>query len=637
MVLEFKYSGIDGQKKFLEKDKDYNIKLFYQYVYNTFCQCGSSCVQIPTLSNPHILRTVDCNRIRYENEDLQFLTDINHIIEMLIGHGFLIRKKEQKVLHIILEKRRTLLLNWDNIKSYKTLCDRNSMYCTQYKEIFWMLRKVVIDGIIKYILKKYNEYRELIILSVGSNNLSSDYDITIYGNSYLSALFITKFNKKFYHIFKNDSAYIFDTNLYGKSYISFEPTKGDMILYDKFECNPDVMKMTFYYIKKSSIYTDSQIMWSLVKFLYNIRTSLGRNMYYDIYNYMNEKLGIQHLPIAYDVLEYLRNSDLDYIKLLANENRLEEYIIDSSDLSELDKKLIKYTDFVSLVNFFGDETYYSRGAFLDIVVNNQMCKHKERLLLDKYDYICSIIENIGFFFIHNDNGKYLERVVHSMTELNTLTKFDGKLLKNFNKLKKYNIKRDTLICELKDLKISQCKKYEYFQVLLKIAFHLLNDHIKTIGGDVFIPFQNYINKQFDEIEESPFNTIGRSPTLSNINKQRLRRLSLAPSIGEAETNIESEQPSIQVQLPSREFLAVSPPTPSPPYPSSSSNLSRESPLKKLASKHSLSNISKPKSTGNLLVDDKPLPLFSPRFPISGSFTPKIRSFGNILYEEPSNL
>ncbi len=368
---------------------------------------------------------------------------------------------------------------------------------------------------------------------------------------------------------------------------------------------------------------------------------------------MNDKLNIKHLSIANSVLDYLRNSDLDYLKLLANENRLEEYILPEYKLTDDETYLLKHTDFVSLVNFFGDETYYSRGAFLDIVVNNQMCKNVESIELNVNDYICSIIENVGFFFIHNDNGKYFERVVQSLTNLNKFEKFNTKLNKKFNKIKKYNIQRDTLICEIKELKLKTCQKYEYYQLLLKIVYHLLDQFVKP-RDDVFIPFENFISLSIEANEEE-FNVspLKSSPTLSNIFKDRSRKMSVVPT-----TIDESLTSQYQSPFDASPLTPPSPPLPTPSQPlpspiivvpaSSSSSLSSSIPNINIKTSSPNLSIRAPKSASpssdSIASRSKlrpPMPIRLGSLALSSSkknspSPPKRRSLGSLLSNEIIN-
>ena len=252
-------------------------------------------------------------------------------------------------------------------------------------------------------------------------------------------------------------------------------------------------------------------MWSLVKFLTNLEEALGTYMSKNIYEYMNKKLSLPHLIVAKRVMTYIKNAQTDYIDLMANPSRLNEYILhETYNLTVEEQKLIRYTDFVSLVNSFGFETYYSRGAFLDIVVNTQMCKNSDILQLNEHDYIESIIENTGFFLVHSDKGKYIERVLNSLKKLKKITQFNRKLNALyetlFNRLKKHKITKDSYICNISDLHLSSCRKYTYFEILVKLIYYLLEHFIKK-DKRVIIPFELFIQ---------PYENISPSSSMSSI-------------------------------------------------------------------------------------------------------------------------
>jgi hypothetical protein len=54
------------------------------------------------------------------------------------------------------------------------------------------------------------------------------------------------------------------------------------------------------------------------------------------------------------------------------------------------------SNFISFVNYNGSETYLTSGAFLDVVINQQLCLNKDQINLSKpYMYFISFIENMS--------------------------------------------------------------------------------------------------------------------------------------------------------------------------------------------------------------------------------------------------
>lgn len=490
--------NINYQASDNEQIRKNNLKLFYKYVLNTHCRCETSCITFQNIK-PKYTHTTECDKIH--NDKYDYTNDIKEIMGMFLEYDYLTLRgtegSHKYYIHNVEGEYK--FLNWENIK---TLDNKNI-------KLFWMFRKAIIDGLIKSILSKNLPiYANLIINSVGSTSITSDYDITVYdNNSFASASFIKEFNERFFKLFKEKSSYIFDTNLYGTSFISFTNTNIDKDVMNTHTCN----NTNFSFVKSSPIYNDSQIMWSLVKFLTNLEEALGTFMSKNIYEYMNKKLSLPHLIVAKRVMTYIKNAQTDYIDLMANPSRLNEYILNETyNLTVEEQKLIRYTDFVSLVNSFGFETYYSRGAFLDIVVNTQMCKKSNTLQLTVHDYIESIIENTGFFLVHSDKGKYIERVLNSLKNLKKISEFNRKLNTLYetlsNRLKKHKITKDSYICNISDLHLSSCMKYTYFEILVKLIYYLL-EHFIQKNKQIIIPFELFIQ---------PYENISPSSSISSI-------------------------------------------------------------------------------------------------------------------------
>ena len=132
---------------------------------------------------------------------------------------------------------------------------------------------------------------------------------------------------------------------------------------------------------------------------------------------------LEMLPIkkAHDILIFLRNRDssiVNYNNLFKMENIFKKKYIESlSDLMEnSDIELLALHDYISIINFYGTETYFTRGAFIDIVINKQMCNNDNfvPLELTQIDYITSILENAGFFFTHSNKLKYINSVYNTL-------------------------------------------------------------------------------------------------------------------------------------------------------------------------------------------------------------------------------
>lgn len=496
---------------FNESDtSEVKMRQFYKYVYKEHCQCDTECIRISGFSSNNML---DCKRIILSDINENYNKSISNIIKLFTEQDIISFRTTKYYIHIDDEK--PVKLSWENIKK---ITDIN------YKQKFWLFRKAIVDCIIKSILFSIKEEINLKyvndnikVYSVGSSKLSSDYDITVYSEPKIAVHIISKFQEIFKSFFTIDSSTVFDTNIYGKGFITFIKENIDTDLYQKYNCKNDVI----YYIKDDPIYKDSQLMWSLVKYISNIREAFGDEIFNIIYNFMHKKLTVnRHLFVARRIFDYLRNKELDYETVLRDEEVFIKndllYIEEFSNqikLTNTQKKLLSLTDFISMVNFYGTETYYTRGAFLDTVINNQMCASTptneipELIQLNEVDYITSITENCGFFFIHNDSTKYFNRVIVSLENIIQISTYNIKelqdILASLIKIKGQFGTNDINYCNIIDendnINILNCKKYTIFNILFKLIYTLLKLYtIDKINSDIFIPFEIFtFNKNIE--------------------------------------------------------------------------------------------------------------------------------------------
>lgn len=460
----------------------YDDLSFKKFMYEHICQCFEQCIdlQIPFLKlvkNKQI-----CTEIN-KNFDITNLTLYDNLIENVlfyfINKNILIKIG---VKYYIISGTDKLKLTWENIK---TITDKN------IKELLWLFRKIIIDTILRKILFSIQD-KDFKMYSVGSSNINSDYDITLYGKTSDKSLVINRFQQEFKKYFYDDSAIVFDTNIYGEAYITFNPEVGYEKFYTKVTC-----EMDFFYLNESS--NDSQLMWGLVKYLSNIRDSFGESIYNDLTYFMEKKLKYNHVYNAKKTLIYLRNKDKDSITYEKLFNIKESFI------ESYDDTLSGISDYISLINYYGSETYYTRGAFLDTVVNNQMCK-SDIVKLNECDYIVSILENAGFFFIHNNKTKYIIRVYK------TLLKLINNYSDNYNIIKtQHSFKTLTSIIEdlgenpdekyckwiLNDsFDLLKCEKFNIFNQLFNIIYKLLSIYTSNNKSydENFTFYNNYVIK-----------------------------------------------------------------------------------------------------------------------------------------------
>lgn len=474
--------------KFYNIDNNDNFKKF---VYEHICQCFDQCIDLKT--NEFIAQKNQnvCSQVKNDsNVDETFFDDlIQNAITFFLNNGVLIK---EGVKYYINSEKNNLKLTWENIKTLEDI---------EIKQLLWLFRKLIVDTILRKLLQKYITDNDFKIFSVGSASLTSDYDITLYGNTSDKINIIKEFQIEFKKIFYEDSSIVFDTNIYGKAYISFI----DEPFHTKITCG----EQTFFYLNESS--HDSELMWGLVKYLSDIRTGFGETIFNDIVSFMEKKLNLPHLYNAKMTLVYLRNKDNE----TTNYGNL--FNIEENFINKYDDKLLGISDYISLVNFYGTETYFTRGAFLDIVVNSQMCK-KDIIELNEVDYIVSILENAGFFFIHNNKTKYFIRVQKTLSKLikyfnsyNIITELPE--YQDFNNIiLQLGESPDLNYCHWIDdnsFNLLKCEKFTIFNQIFKIIYKLLSiyehNHITDTTIHTFPFFHNFVQKKTIELA-SPVKT-----------------------------------------------------------------------------------------------------------------------------------
>lgn len=480
---------------------------FENCVYNYFCQCYSQCIGLSEKNAPSKIQQDICTEIiqdsDVDNSDYYDIL-IDNAIMYFVDRGLLFKSGIK--YYIILKDKSKIKLKWENIKT---------LQADEPKKLFWLLRKLIVDSIIKKLLKQNKLSRnDIKVYSVGSTKLTSDYDITLYGNTNFKVKITKSFQKIFNKYFHEDSSIVFDTNIYGKAYITFD--ENEYVGYtDKAVCG-----QTFYYLKENPS-PNSQLMWGLIKYLRDLRDGFGEYIYNDLLKFMNVKLSnFKILKYADKTLIYLRNkdpNDINYTSLF----KKEESFIDTYG----ENVLVGIHDFISVLNFYGTETYFTRGAFIDTVVNSQMCSNKIEIPLSEVDYITSILENAGFFFIHHNKTKYVVRVLNTFKLLmnkydkykSIQRKFDKlysllhdletKVIKNSNIEIDYDLKycHDWADSSDDEVDLFKCHKFELFNIIMNLVFSMLkiyndNQNIESIEPILF--YNNYVTKSSEEFGKS---------------------------------------------------------------------------------------------------------------------------------------
>lgn len=491
---------------------------FENCVYNYFCQCYNQCIN---LDKEFGVKQEICTEILSDNDILNpsyYDELINNAINYFKDSSLLFKSGTK--YYIILDDNSKVKLTWENIKSINV---------DETRQLFWLLRKLVVDSILKKLLRQYSLKRDDIqIYSVGSTKLTSDYDITLYGDTHIKVKIIKLFQKNFKRYFQEDSSIIFDTNVYGKAYITFNEREYKGYT-DKAICG-----QVFYYLKENPS-QHSQLMWGVIKYLRDFKYAFGEYMYNDLMKFMNNKMSNSKLlNYAHKTLIYLVNQDLNHVNYTSLLQK-EKSFINTYD----DDELLGIHDFMSVLNFYGTETYFTRGAFIDTVVNTQMCSNKIEIPLSEVDYITSILENAGFFFIHHNKTKYIIRVLNTCKLLmrkfnqyinieekfnileNQLKELETTVVKDSNVEIDYDSKycRDWANINKDDMNLLDCQRFNLFNIIMNLVYNILKIYLSS-QDTINIPFyRNYVVKSssdFRSVEVLSSSDTGSPPPIFNL-------------------------------------------------------------------------------------------------------------------------
>ena len=286
-------------------------------------------------------------------------------------------------------------------------------------EILGSIRKYLVDIFYLSVGKTYdNEY-----IAVGSNNITSDYDISILGpdsNEIMWKMFNLFLNK-----YQDALPFSFDTNIYC-SPLYIHTNHNNIIIKSVLEKSDNFpridygkRKFTLAPLNDSDI--KEELIWAGIKLL---SIDIGEK-----YIFLNK---IKHLSkMYYDNLESIREKHLtDIMRLeilgiqnLSNETKkisinyylqyiyqqpIQNYIYKNLPFEpyfKLDGKVKDNLFFYSnIVNYYSSESYYTSSAVNSIVIENQMeeeLDYNDRPeYIRKLIYITAAIENFGDMFKH---------------------------------------------------------------------------------------------------------------------------------------------------------------------------------------------------------------------------------------------
>jgi hypothetical protein len=135
-------------------------------------------------------------------------------------------------------------------------------------------------------------------------------------------------------------------------------------------------------------------------------------MYEILYEKLEKAMSKNNYFKSAEIFVNKYESDIDNYKYIVN--RVDEYLNNNKGI---DDETYLISNFISFTNYNGSETYLTNGAFLDIVVNQQMCKFGNTIKLSKIAYFTSFIENISELMVHYHRNKYRDRCINALNKI----------------------------------------------------------------------------------------------------------------------------------------------------------------------------------------------------------------------------
>lgn len=425
-------------------------------IVREYCTCSEKCIGI---GNPNITSLVkkvktnvsNCNELLSRSITLEPET----ILKSFVTLRLLVKRNSSYYLGLKgFENSRFV---WANVQK---ISDKH------IKSAFWMFRKGIVDSIITSLISSGN----VRVFSTGSVKLSSDYDITLSGNTNKIFQIMHTFNARINEMFSDNSASLFDTNLYGRGFIQYIPNNF---------LTTHLCGTRFYYIPYRPDYEASQLVWGLLHCFKSLVEVYLRPDADLIWREITSSKVKNTQSFAEDVIvlfDYLQNQDVGYIDILRH-NTFND-LIKSNDIQETN---VSKMDYISLSNYYANEAYYTYGAFMDVVVNQQMCNinanntgssptlarddtYYDGVELDTDIKYHSLLDNLAFYLVH-PSEKYLKRINSILKETDTGSAGTGDIDSNYKfLLDTLNTKRKSAIEKIQKVIVDYVSRVEYTRV-----------------------------------------------------------------------------------------------------------------------------------------------------------------------------
>lgn len=369
-------------------------------------------------------------------------------------------------------------LHWEDVKAdasglsharRRTVIENDSG--KQFLLDFGSFRNLYVNTLLAEVASSLGCVRKCVALAVGSVNPTSDYDITLTGPK--SNKIVEEFNDRFREKWGVESGVIFDTNLYGASFLIPQSVpnfdyflKKDMKEIAKRQTLPEklVAPSDFvFYVNMNEDPKDIrwQRFWAWNKFQF-WKAQVFRKSDPKRSPFLNLSSGIIFPTFKTDFElsqsmfnELTRSIDVNDLSAMNSQYekelnklskmRLEFDIADS--IEEVKQKGRELKNQISRANFYGNETYLTQGAFNHVV--GKMQSGFINLPIERHEYVDSFIENsselVKEYSIHlndvnadrtvTESSKYMIRASQAALELIDMGLFDGSEMKTSAKKK----------------------------------------------------------------------------------------------------------------------------------------------------------------------------------------------------------
>ena len=322
------------------------------------------------------------NKDTLENELVNFI--LAKILELNKYNNIIIIDNNKSYL-----LSKNTLLTWDNIKKQPITI----------KQILFNFRKEIVDTLINKIFEVFPACLNNICISNASGSvgpeatLDSDYDLTIAGH-YQVSIMIQIFNSVIEKVFKAAPSEVFDTNLYGYSFLI--PPKGTSNNRLIWEIDKIGTYTCLLSNEKKSMEQDKWAYLRLFSFCYDHNQPI---------KFLNEKINnffidglfkMQPIKKAYNYI--LQMKEFENLINTNTDTSLKTNKMNDKELELLKQQVINS---LSHMNYYGDETYFTQGAFIHVVGTMFYYRkediNKKVLLFKSYYLIHSMIENLAYF------------------------------------------------------------------------------------------------------------------------------------------------------------------------------------------------------------------------------------------------